>query len=184
MEDYGYVLDYLPYGKSSDKQRIPAAYVIGEQQFTLLEITPKKNVELKIEERIFVGKGDRPKVDKIRRRIDSEELSSASREMLPNVVKTIVKAREQFFISMFNNAKALNIRMHQLELLPGIGKKHMEDFLDERTKKKFESFDDIRTRVSLFPDPLNVVTNRIVQELTEKNSRYYLFVRPYVKQDF
>jgi len=185
MEDYGKVLDFLPYGKSTDKIKTPIAYVLGEQQFTLLEVIPKKNVELKIEERIYVGKDInlREKIEKINRRVDYSELSSGAKDMLEPVVKSIVKSREQDFVKFYNNVKPLNIRMHQLELLPGIGKKHLEDFLTERAKMPFASFDDIKKRISQFPDPVHIIVQRILTELTEKQSRYYLFVRPFVLQN-
>ncbi len=183
MEEYAYVLDYLPYGKSTDRMRTPLAYLIGEMNFTLLEVIPKKNVVLEVDERVFVGKGEREKIEKIKRRVDYEELTTVAKENLLNVVKKLVKSREQEMVRFFNNVKPLNIRIHQLELLPGIGKKHMEDFLAERQKKPFESFEEIKKRIPLFPDPVHILAQRIMQELSTKGMRYYLFVRPMLKDN-
>lgn len=69
------------------------------------------------------------------------------------------------------------MRVHQLELLPGIGKKHMVELLDQRRDKPFESFNDIKTRVSLIPDPEKTVIRRILLEL-EGNENHYLFIKP------
>ena len=63
-----------------------------------------------------------------------------------------------------------------MELIPGIGKKTMWTILEERRKKPFESFEDIRNR-SKAPDPVVAITERIVRELRGEE-RYYLFVDP------
>jgi putative nucleotide binding protein len=62
-----------------------------------------------------------------------------------------------------------------LELLPGVGRKHSQALLDERQKKPFESFDDIRKRVPAV-DPKKAIIERIMEELQEKD-RHRLFVR-------
>ena len=79
-------------------------------------------------------------------------------------------------MEFFNKAGSLNTRMHQLELLPGIGKRHMLTIVNARDEKLFDSFKDIRERVKLLPDPEKAVMRRILLELggTEK---HYLFVR-------
>ena len=67
------------------------------------------------------------------------------------------------------------MRMHQLELLPGFGKKHMWEVLEARKEKPFENFDDLKKRVKLLPDPKVVVIKRIMMEL-EGNEKYKIYV--------
>ena len=67
------------------------------------------------------------------------------------------------------------MRMHQLELLPGLGKKHMWEVLNERKGKPFAGFDDLKERVNLLPDPKLVVVKRIMSELL-KEEKYNVFV--------
>ena len=43
--------------------------------------------------------------------------------------------------------------MHQIELLPGMGKKHMKEILEKREEKEFESFEDMKKRIPNLPDP-------------------------------
>ncbi|HMB67037.1 MAG TPA: DUF655 domain-containing protein, partial [Candidatus Bathyarchaeia archaeon] len=53
-EEYAYVLDYLPYGRSSDKSRhlvVPTVQIMGEQFFTLLEAELKVGATVAVEER-------------------------------------------------------------------------------------------------------------------------------------
>jgi putative nucleotide binding protein len=65
--------------------------------------------------------------------------------------------------------------MHQIELLPGVGKKHMWEILDERKEKPFENFEDIKKRVKLMPDPKKAIIKRILKEL-QGNEKHRLFV--------
>ena len=65
--------------------------------------------------------------------------------------------------------------MHQLELLPGLGKKHMWQIIETRDEKPFESFSDLKNRVKLMPDPEKAVIKRILQEL-EGIEKHKLFV--------
>jgi len=58
MEDYVYVLDYLPKGRGDvpSYKRKPIVYGIGEKQFTFLELIPKSDATFTVGERIYVGK--------------------------------------------------------------------------------------------------------------------------------
>jgi putative nucleotide binding protein len=177
MEEYAVVLDSLPYGKSTDVRREPIAQVVGEDYFTLLEITPKPGTEIAVGERIYIGKGPRDKVDHIKSRIGYFDLTSSARADLDRALRKIIKDKESYFVSFFNKCGPINIRLHQLELLPGVGKKHMRDILDERDRKPFESLEDINKRVALLPDASKIIVDRILEEMMGK-SKYYILTRP------
>ncbi len=178
MEETGLVLDYLPTGRSDDIRREPVAYIIGEKFFTLLEAVIKKNIEIHAGSRVYIGRdlAMRKEVERIKGRITSAELTTSGRNELKNVIQQIVLAREQEFVDFFNKCGPITIRQHQLELLPGIGKKHLEEILDQREKKKFESFKDISERISHLQNPAEIVSQRVIEELA--GSRYYMFTRP------
>jgi putative nucleotide binding protein len=177
MEEYAVVIDSLPYGKSTDVRREPIAQVVGEDYFTLLEVTPKSGTVLAVGDRIYIGKGPRDKVDHIKSRISYSDLTSSARAELERTLRRIITEKEPYFISFFNKCGPINIRLHQLELLPGVGKKHMRDILDEREKKPFESLADLNKRVALLPDAVKIISDRILEELTGK-SKYYILTRP------
>lgn len=180
MEEHARVLDYLPQGRITDRYREPIAHVLGETYFTLLEIIVKKDANLTIGKRIFVGKEGRNEVERIKKRINYENLTATAKSQLESVIKEIVLSKEKEFISFFNKCGSVSIRQHQLELLPGIGKKHMEEIKKERDTKSFESFDDIKKRVSLMPDPVHVLVMRILSEI-KGTTKYYLFAKPPIK---
>ena len=63
-----------------------------------------------------------------------------------------------------------------MELLPGIGKKHMWEILEKRDEKPFESFEDLKERVKLIPNPEKAVIKRIMMEIRGED-KYKIFSR-------
>ena len=179
MEDYVYILDYLPTGRIGHR-RGAIAYGIGENQFTLLELIPKKGVKLSIGERVYVGKelDKRDKIAKVKGRINYEDLTSTAHGEILYVLVDIVKRNEKRFVKFFNECPPITTRFHAFELLPGLGKKIMQEILDERKKKPFESFEDISKRVKNLHHPEKIIARRILEELSEREQKYRLFTRP------
>ncbi len=180
MEDYAYILDYLPHGRPDEKsfRRTPLAIAIGEREFKLFELIPKPNVSLVIGERVYIGK-DKEKRDKIlhvKRRIAFRELTHAAQAELPYVLEEIIKKREADFIKFFNEAHPITTRLHMLELLPGVGKKTMWAILEERKKGPFKDFEDLKNRVKLPHHPEKLIANRILYELQHRYEKYKIFV--------
>lgn len=176
LEEYALVLDYLPIGRSSSARSEPLVQLLGESRFTLLEAVPK-STEIKVEETVYIGKGEREKISLIKSRLNYSDLTEGAKKELPHAVSEIVKKNEKKFVDLFNNAAALNIRMHSLELLPNVGKKHLAAILAVREEKPFESFADITNRVPLLQDPVKLIVERVVVEL-KGESRFYLLTKP------
>lgn len=187
MEEYVYILDYLPEGRIDiqSHHRYPIVYGVGENQFTLLELVPKNNVTLSIGDRIYVGKNPRKreKIKKIKGRVSFDNLTATAHGELPYVLIEIVKKKESYFIQFFNNAPAISTRFHVLELLPGLGKKMMHDILKERRKQKFSSFKEMVERIDFLRDPAKLVAKRIELELSDSDQKYRLFTRPRASQN-
>ena len=76
-------------------------------------------------------------------------ISQSAKNELPSVVEKIVSENETRFIDYFNSAQPMTPRVHSLELIPGIGKTYMKSILDERDKRKFNSFSDLQNRTGL-----------------------------------
>lgn len=176
-EENAFVLDFLPSGKPGEAKKEAIAQVMGEYYFTLLEVVVKKDVSLSVGELVYVGKGVRDKVDYIKSRIFYNQLTNSAQRELSVLLREKIKLREKEFVSFINRAGAINIRVHSLELLPSIGKKHLQSILEERSKKPFESFEDIQKRVPHLGSIEDVFVNRIIEEL-HGESKYYLFTIP------
>ena len=175
-DDNCIVLDFLPRGHSTGRQE-PIAQVLGNKYFSLLEVIIKRDVTVKNEDVIYIGEGKRGEVDHIKRRITVRDLTTFARSELPFVIERLVKNEEQRFVDFFNKAQPISTRLHQLELLPGVGKKHMWDIIEDRKSNgPFKSFEDIKKRIKLMPDPANTLVKRILEELENESVRYRLFV--------
>jgi len=171
------VLDFLPNGYPNSDiplfRRTAIAQAVGLNHFTLLELVPKKGIFLQPLEKVYIGEGKREKIHHIGGKLKYEKLTETAKSELEHIVKELISKNHKQFIDFFNNASALTIRMHQLELLPGLGKKHLKSILEERENKPFESFEDIKNRAKI--DPEKLVIKRILEEL-EGNQKHYLFV--------
>ena len=175
-EDYAIVLDYLPYGYPMGNNRNPVAQAIGIKSYSLLELIPRRGMNLETKEKVYIGPEKRDKIYYIAGRLQREKLTEQAKIQLQEFIEQMVGEREKEFVDFFNNAQAINTRLHQLELLPGFGKKHTMEILEERKKKPFESFDDIKNRLKSIPDPRKAIEKRFMEELTVRQ-RFNLFVR-------
>ena len=169
------VLDFLPHGKASDRKAEPLVQARGEKFFNLLEIVIRDGEVVKSGDKIYIGEDKRDKVKYIRGRINYSELTNFAKSELENIILDFIGKDEKRFVNFFNIASPVTTRLHSLELLPGIGKKHLWDVINERRKKQFESFHDLQERVKMLPDPKKTIAKRIIAELEEKD-RYKLFV--------
>ena len=169
------ILDFLPSGYADRRHAEPLAQAIGTSFFTLLELIPRENVTLRSEEEVYIGEGKRDEIRYIKGQIEYKNLTSLAVNMLPEIVEKIIRENEAQFVEFFNKASMITPRMHQFQLLPGVGKKHLIDILDERKKKPFESFADLTARVKLFPDPVKTLVRRVMDELAG-DEKYDLFV--------
>ncbi len=177
-EEVAIILDFLPNGYPFETRggpTTPIAQAVGKNRFTLLELVPKKEVYLHPEEEVYIGEGKREKIMHIRGRLDYGKLTQTAKSVLEMAVVKFVDDHEERFVEFFNKSQPLSTRMHQVELLPGLGKKHMWEVIEERQVEPFKSFSDIRERVTLLPDPKKLVIKRILKELSG-TEKHYLFV--------
>ena len=174
-DDFIIVLDFLPHGKPNDRRAEPVAQGVGDKFFNLLEVAVKDGINIKTKQRLYIGSDKREEVAYIRDRITYDVLTSYAKGTLEEVVTELVGANEKRFVDIFNKAGAVTTRMHSLELLPGIGKKHLFAILAERKKKPFETFADLHSRVPMMPDARKMIVKRVIEELQEKD-RHRLFV--------
>lgn len=176
-EEYAYVLDYTPRGKSITVRGREGVIIqaIGEERLTLLELLGVQNVAVELGERLYIGREGRDKVASVLGRLEYNDISQAAKNELPNIIERIVVANEKRFVEYINMSQPITPRIHALELIPGIGKTYMMTIIKERDKKKFENFADLQSRVGL-RDPAKLVAKRIIEEIMGQ-ARMNLFVR-------
>ena len=139
-EESAIVLDFLPNGYPYDDRpmfmKTPIAQAIGKNHFVILELVPKKGVHLQPYEEVYIGEGKRDKIHHIIGKIPTSKLTSTAKSELEFVIKDVVTKNEKKFVDFFNKAQPLSTRMHQIELLPGLGKKHMWQIIENREDRK------------------------------------------------
>ena len=175
-EEYAIVLDYLPYGYPLEQKRIPVAQAIGTSGFTLLHLIPRKGIGLELKEKVYIGSGKRDKIYYILGRLPEDKITETAKANLSDFIAQAVSENEKRFVEFFNKAEAINTRLHQIELLPGFGKKHTTEILNEREKKPFETLSEIRDRIPSIPNPIKAIEKRMFDELTQ-NERHKLFAK-------
>jgi putative nucleotide binding protein len=146
---------------------------IGENRLTILEILGIPNSTFEIGEKIYIGKEGRTKVLSVLGKMDYDKISSSAQSELETVVENIVTENESKFVEYLNNAQPLTPRIHALELIPGIGKIYMKNMLEEREKKKFESYRDLQERVGL-KEPIKHISERIMDEKRKQLGQHFL----------
>lgn len=173
------ILDFLAHGRTDDGGpqygRSPLAYAIGYEEFRLYEIVLDDDIDVSIGDEITVERNEEG-IERFQE-IEYGDLSSGAQAELDYVIEEIVEGDQDRFVGFFNDAQPITLRLHQLNLLPGIGKKLRNSILDERKRKPFESFEEIEERISGLHDPEQVIVDRIIEELREDDLKYRLFAR-------
>ncbi len=179
-EEEAIILDFLPNGYASDTRpshlKTTIAQAIGKNNIALLELVPRKDVHLQPYDEVYVGDQKRDKIHHVIGRIPLSKLTATATAELEHVIRQIVQSREEEFIEFFNKSQPLSTRMHSLELLPGLGKKHMWEIIEERRGDPFTSYANLKSRVKLISDPEKLIVKRILKEI-EGKEKHNIFVK-------
>src|SRR3990167_6801435 len=143
-DEYAIILDFLPYGYPIGGKPIPIAQAVGENTWILLELITRRGVALQQKEKVYIGPDKRDKIHYIGGRLSFEKITESAKIQLHEFIEEEVVEQEKKLIDFFNAAQAINTRLHQIELLPGFGRKHTQELLQAREEKPFESFEEMR----------------------------------------
>lgn len=174
------VLDYLPHGLSDGGRpsyhQSPAGYGLGMYDFELYQMAFDDDARVTIGKRVVVDPPSEREMVTDCHDVEYDDLSSGAKSELEYVVRDLVEENEDRFVAFYNEAQPITLRLHQLNLLPGIGKKLRNTILDERKRTPFESFEEIEDRVSGLHDPAEIIAKRILEELRDEDIKYRRFV--------
>jgi len=168
-ENTAYILDYLQHGRSDDSrpiyQKISLIQAVGDKRFTLMELMPKENAIVTVHDNVYVGDGDRPVIDHIKRKLVYNELTHRAQLELPSTILKIVIDNQTRFLSLFfSEVRRNTTRSQWLGLSPGICWK----IIEESRKKKFASYNDLVERVKGLHEPEFLIVNWVVDELKKE----------------
>lgn len=171
------VLDYLPHGRADDDrpqyQKDPLAHGIEPATFGLVELALTPESSLTIGTTVQIAPPEES-IERVRE-IEYADLSGGAQSELEHVVADLVEANEDRFVEFFNEAGPITLRLHQLNLLSGIGDKLRDTILDERERNEFTDLDDLDERVDGLHDPKGILVDRIIAEIQDDDVKYKLF---------
>ena len=169
------LLDVLPNGRPDDdrppSRKTPVAYGLGTESFRLYELSLDDGTEASVSDRIAL---DGPTVGRYRE-VEYDDLTRNAAAEVEYAVEAIVDGDEERFVDFYNEAGPITLRLHQLNLLPGVGKQLRNNVLDERKRGPFESFAEVSERVSGLHRPREVIVERIVEEVQKDDLKYRTF---------
>jgi putative nucleotide binding protein len=173
------VLDYLPHGRPDDDRprykKPQIAHALDAGSFALYELVLREEAAISIGDRVTV---DPPHEDVAEvRGIEYDDLSRGARSELEHVVGETVDEKGERFVEFFNEAGAITLRLHQFNLLPGIGDKLRDGIIAERKREPFEELPELEERVSGLHDPKGTLSERILEEIKDEDVKYKLFAR-------
>lgn len=173
-EDYSLIFEIKKDTKNFSNNEL--IYAIGINTFILFELIPKNLDTLKEGDKVYIGSEKREDIKHIKRVLDYSELDSISKEELEFTLIDLIDEKEEFFINFINRAQPISLRKNSLELIPGVGKKHLNFLLEEIRNKPFVNFEDVKERCSFLHNPQKSICNRIIHELEDKSDIKF-FVR-------
>ncbi|MUW15875.1 DUF655 domain-containing protein [Halorubrum sp. CBA1125] len=170
------LLDVLPNGRPDDDRpqhrKSPVAYGLGVESFRLYELALSEDADVSVGDQIDL---DGDAVGRYRE-VTFDDLTRNAAAEVEYAVEDVVDRDEERFVDFYNEAGPITLRLHQLNLLPGIGKKLRNGVLDERKREPFESFEEVSERVPGLHRPREVIVDRIVEEIREEDLKYRTFV--------
>ncbi len=172
-DEYAYVIEHLPYGLVETKDRRPSVIILTES-LSLLLASLKKDVTVEPGKKVYIGEEKRNEIHHIIRRITPNKLSEAGMQNLRDLVHKAVQENEKKYVGILNTLGPVNVRLHALELIPGLGKKMTQKTIAERQKKPFESYADIDDRLQLSSSISHEIEQRILEEISESD-KYRIF---------
>ena len=172
-DEYAYVLEYLPYGLSDSKDRRPSVIILTDS-VALLQAALKKNVKVDVSKKVYIGENKREEIHHIIGRITPDKLSESGLQTLKDLIHNIVQENEKKYLGVINTLGPINVRLHAIELIPGLGKKLTQKLLEERKKKLFDSYKDLDERLQLVSSIVRSIEARILEELDNKD-KYRVF---------
>ena len=172
------ILDYLAHGREGDEspqyRKSQLLQVIKEDGFVLCEIVLKQGPLGVIGDSMNVD--DHPDCIEYTRKIEYSDLSVGAKSELEHIIREIIQNNSQKFVDFFNNSNPISIRLHQLNLLPGVGGKIRDRILQSRKYSSFESFEDLEDKIDGLYKPHEIILNRVLEEIKNPDIKYHLFV--------
>mgnify|MGYP001576069271 CR=1 FL=1 len=82
----------------------PIAQAVGEKPLILLELAPRRGINLSPKEKVYIGPEKRDKIYYIAGRLSKEKMTETAKVQLQEYVEKMVVEQEKKFVDFFNKA--------------------------------------------------------------------------------
>lgn len=175
-DEYAIILDVISDNSNNYKSN-DTIQAIGTKTYALLELVAKPGVEISNGDKVYIGDGKRDEIQFIKKALSPNKLSASAKSEILFTIQDIIDEREEEYINFLNVAGPITIRQHAFELIPGIGKKHLMELIQERDSKKFSSFKEVKDRCSYLADPQKLFATRILDEIKGNTEHKFFIIR-------
>lgn len=145
---------------------------VGTTQFTLVAVVVDDATNLGWGDRLYVGPGAWDQVDRVRRQLTYQTLSSAAQTMLRDTIAGIVRDNETLVCDCFNTTRLAGLDSHPLDLLAGLDSDCRDAIIREREQRRFADLADLSHRVECLTQPHTLIINRVLSELKAGDDTY------------
>src|SRR3989338_2394305 len=106
-EERAVVLDYLEHGYPFETGAMKSQIVqaLGIEHLTVLELIPKKGVQLQPHQEVYIGEGKRDEIHHIKGRIPASKLTATAKNELQHVGEDVVNKDEKKFVDFLKKAQ-------------------------------------------------------------------------------
>lgn len=152
LEEYGYVIHKLDYKN--------CIFVLGNKNFTPLELLLKNNENCDLLDKIYFGKEKRDKVQNVNKWISEIEFQEANKLIVYDAIQKIILDNELKYLEFINSNKDEELHKKTLSQSFRLGPKTTEKILTAKKEKEFESLKELEDRAKT-----NIFMKNLIQKI-------------------
>lgn len=137
---------------------------ITENSLKMIRIRPNSSAQIQSAGTILVF-DDSPIINNVLGTILYRNLSSRAQDSLAEVINSIIIDNPEPYLSFYNRAGNLSLKMHAFALLPGIGNKKALEMVDLRGRDGWEEFDKLNGDCGI--DGAKLLSDRLAKEIAD-----------------
>jgi predicted nucleic acid-binding OB-fold protein len=137
---------------------------ITENSLKMIRIRPNSSAQIQSAGTILVF-DDSPIINNVLGTILYRNLSSRAQDSLAEVINSIIIDNPEPYLSFYNRAGNLSLKMHAFALLPGIGNKKALEMVDLRGRDGWEEFDKLNADCGI--DGAKILADRLAKEIAD-----------------
>jgi putative nucleotide binding protein len=137
---------------------------ITEKRLQTIRIRPNSSAQIQ-EPGTILALDDSTIINDVLGLIRYRNLSTNAQGSLPEVINLIIKDNPEPYLSFYNRAGNLSLKMHAFAILPGIGNKKALEMVDLRGRDGWEEFSKLDADCGI--DGAKLLADRLAKEIAD-----------------